>query len=88
MPSVPLKLTREAAQPDLVVALAAIRAELELPTGFPAEASAEAARAVDAYEPPDLDLADIPFVTIDPAGATDLDQALAIEPDGSGWRVF
>ncbi|GHF07703.1 RNB domain-containing ribonuclease [Pseudolysinimonas yzui] len=88
MPSVPLKLTREASQPELVAALAAIRAELELPSGFPAEVSAEAGRAVDAYEPPDLDLTDLPFVTIDPAGATDLDQALAIEPDGAGWRVF
>jgi exoribonuclease R len=88
MPSVPLKLTREASQPELVAALATIRAELELPTGFPAGVSAEAVRAVDAYESPDLDLTDIPFVTIDPAGATDLDQALAIEPDGAGWRVY
>jgi exoribonuclease R len=88
MPAVPLRVTRDAATEELGSALAAIRAELELPTGFPAEVSAEAVRAVDAYEPPDLDLTDIPFVTIDPTGATDLDQALAIEPDGSGWRVF
>jgi exoribonuclease R len=88
VPSIPLKVTREAAQPELVAALAAIRAELELPTGFPAEVSAEAGRAVDAYEVPGLDLTDIPFVTVDPAGSTDLDQALAIEPDGAGWRVF
>lgn len=33
------------------------------------------------------DLTDVPFVTIDPEGSTDLDQALLVEPDGSGWRV-
>lgn len=88
MPSLPLKLSREAAQPDLVAALGAIRADLDLPTGFTPEVEAEAARAVEAYRLPDLDLTDIPFVTIDPAGSTDLDQALAIERDGAGWRVF
>ncbi|HWH97478.1 MAG TPA: RNB domain-containing ribonuclease, partial [Pseudolysinimonas sp.] len=88
MPTLPLKLTREATQPELVAAFAAIRAELELPAGFPPEVEAEAARAVDTYLLPDLDLTDIPFATIDPAGSTDLDQALAIERDGAGWRVF
>lgn len=88
MPAVPLRLTREAATAELTAALAALRAEGELPDAFPAEVEAEAARAVAAYTPPELDLTGIPFVTIDPAGATDLDQALAIEADGSGWRVF
>ncbi|WP_309713735.1 RNB domain-containing ribonuclease [Pseudolysinimonas sp.] len=88
MPSLPLKLTREATQPELAAAFAAIRAELELPTEFPPEVEVEAARAVEAYRLPDLDLTDIPFATIDPAGSTDLDQALAIERDGAGWRVF
>jgi exoribonuclease R len=88
VPSLPLRLTREAAQPELVAALGAIRAELDLPTAFPPAVDAEAARAVDAYALPDLDLTEIPFVTIDPAGSTDLDQALAIERDGDGWRVW
>jgi exoribonuclease R len=88
VPSLPLKLSREAAQPELVAALGAIRAELDLPTGFAPEVEAEAARAIEAFALPDLDLTDIPFVTIDPAGSTDLDQALAIERDGDGWRVF
>jgi exoribonuclease R len=88
MPSVPLKLTREASQPELVAALTAIRTELDLPAGFPPAVDAEAERAVDAYVLPDLDLTGIPFLTIDPAGSTDLDQALAIERDGAGWRVF
>jgi exoribonuclease R len=88
VPSLPLKLSREAAQPELVAALGAVRAELDLPTEFAPEIEAEAARAVATYTLPDLDLTGIPFVTIDPAGSTDLDQALAIERDGDGWRVF
>jgi len=88
MPLLPVKLTRDASQPELVAALAAIRAELELPTGFSPEVLAEAEQAVSAYRLPELDLTEIPFATIDPAGSTDLDQALAIERDGAGWRVF
>ncbi len=34
-----------------------------------------------------LDLSDIEFVTIDPPGARDLDQALHLVPRGDGWRV-
>lgn len=88
MPAVPLRVARAAAEAELADALAALRTELELPTGFPADVEAEAVRAVDRYELPDEDLTALGFITIDPAGATDLDQALAIEPDGSGWRVF
>jgi exoribonuclease R len=88
VPSLPLKVLPEAADPELFSALAAIRAELDLPTGFAPAVEAEAARAVEAYTLPGPDLTDIPFVTIDPAGSTDLDQALAIERDGDGWRVF
>lgn len=88
MPTLPVKLTRDASQPELVAALTAIRGELGLPTEFSREVEAEAAQAVDAYDPPELDLTDVEFATIDPAGATDLDQALAIERDGAGWRVF
>jgi exoribonuclease R len=88
VPSLPLKVLPEAADPELISALAAIRAELDLPTGFAPAVEAEAARAVEAHTLPGPDLTDIPFVTIDPAGSTDLDQALAIERDGDGWRVF
>jgi exoribonuclease R len=88
VPHLPLKLTREAATTDLIAALAALRTELELPSQFPAEVLAEAEAAIAAHVLPELDLTGIPFLTIDPAGATDLDQALAIEADGDGWRVF
>ncbi len=33
------------------------------------------------------DLTDVPFVTIDPEGSRDLDQALHLERWGNGWRV-
>ncbi|NYI41435.1 RNB domain-containing ribonuclease [Demequina lutea] len=33
------------------------------------------------------DLTDVSFVTIDPEGSTDLDQAVLVEVDGQGWRV-
>ena len=87
MPSHPLKLSPDAATTEVGTALAALRTELELPDAFAPEVLAEAEAAVYASRLPDVDLTAIPFVTIDPAGATDLDQALAIERDGDGWLV-
>src|SRR3954469_19854404 len=64
---------------------AAIRRETGLPPSFPADAQAEAEAA--ASRAPDGERVDIPFVTIDPPGARDLDQALHIERRGDGHRV-
>lgn len=66
-----------------------IRAELEVPTEFPPEVLDEAAtvRDLDSLELPQRDETAIPFITIDPAGSMDLDQALHIERDGDGFRV-
>lgn len=84
----PLRLTAEAAHDELAARLATLPAELELSRDFPAEVDAEA-QAVAAEQPlPDADRTDVEFVTLDPAGSTDLDQAFAIEPDGPGWRVL
>ncbi len=67
-----------------------IRAELEVPGEFPAEvltAAEQAAATVlaDLFAPVDgarpIDRRDVGFVTLDPAGSTDLDQAFAIETD-------
>lgn len=88
MPSRPLRLSAEAATADVVAALAALRAELQLPDDFPPEVLAEAESAIAGATLPAEDLTGIPFATIDPVGATDLDQAFAIERDGSGWRVL
>lgn len=64
-----------------------LRAELEVTPDFPPEVE-EAARAAAARPVlPDLDRTDIPFVTIDPEGARDLDQALHVERAGEGWTV-
>ena len=74
-----------AAQTELAEALAALRESLDAPTEFPAEvlAEAEAERASE----PDLDLRDVPFATLDPAGSRDLDQAFHLERAGTGYTV-
>ncbi|QCR19648.1 RNB domain-containing ribonuclease [Agrococcus sp. SGAir0287] len=83
----PLRQQRlRADAPELTAALAAIRADLGAEEAFPAPVEAEAARAAHrALE--GADRTDVPFVTIDPEGSTDLDQALAIEADGAGHVV-
>ncbi len=63
------------AEPDL----SAVWAELDLPRSFPEEVEAEARAAVDAHADGRRDATDIPFVTVDPPGSMDLDQALAVE---------
>ncbi|MBF6206539.1 RNB domain-containing ribonuclease [Streptomyces gardneri] len=65
----------------------AIRSEFGLASAYPAEASAEARDAVDAFAGDRVDRTDIPFVTIDPPGAMDLDQALHIERTPGGFTV-
>ena len=64
--------------------IATIRAELDLPEEFPAEVLAAAEAAAANPRLPELDRTELPFVTIDPEGARDLDQALHIERAGSG----
>lgn len=73
---------------QLAAALAALRTELELPGAYPAGAVEEAREAVADLRLPERDLRDIPFVTIDPATSTDLDQALFIERAGDGYKVL
>ncbi|WP_291377859.1 RNB domain-containing ribonuclease [Demequina sp.] len=54
---------------------------------------AVASEAVERDEDPDhivggrADMTDVPFVTIDPEGSRDLDQAIHVERAGDGWRV-
>ncbi|MFJ4168302.1 RNB domain-containing ribonuclease [Paenarthrobacter sp. NPDC089714] len=73
---------------QLAESLAALRTELELPADYPGEALAEARAAVEHHQLPTRDLLDIPFVTIDPATSTDLDQALFIDRAGEGYKVL
>lgn len=70
--------------PDCLLAegLAAIRTQFQVPAAYPpaalAEAEAAARRVPDAH----ADRTALPFVTLDPASSTDLDQAFAIEAAG------
>jgi len=67
----------------------ALRDELRIPADFPDEVTTAAAQA--AARPVALDgradLRDVPFVTIDPPGSMDLDQAYFGERDGDGYLV-
>ena len=63
----------------------AIRREAGVPQAFPADVQAEAEAA--AHRNVGGDRVDLPFVTIDPPGSRDLDQALHIERRGDGHRV-
>ena len=79
MPSPRVKL------PDPVPGWDALRIELGVPGEFPADVLEAAARAV-----PDLsgdDLRDVPFLTIDPIGSVDLDQAMALSRSGDGYLI-
>lgn len=73
---------------DLTAGLRAIDQELDVPTEFPADVLAEAERAAAHPRLPDLDRTDVPFITIDPEGAKDLDQAMHIERASAGYRVL
>lgn len=62
-----------------------IAEEFELPEHFPEDVHAEALHATDRYADQRRDLLDVPFVTIDPVGSMDLDQAVNIQDaDGAG----
>lgn len=81
------------ASEELEHAFAEIRRTLSLPEEYPAEAVAEAERAARAV-PVDpaasglADLRNVEFLTIDPEGSTDLDQALHLERTPSGGGVL
>lgn len=72
--------------PALTEAVEAIVAELEVPSEFPAEVVDEAAATTEHLSR--VDHTSIPFVTLDPAGSRDLDQAVWIERNGSGCTVW
>jgi exoribonuclease R len=71
----------------LADAIASVRADLDLPDGFSAAVEREAEQVVAANPLPVADLTDVPFITIDPEGSTDLDQAVHIERLGDGYLL-
>jgi len=82
--------TRKIVTPPAAIDFDAIRDELGIPASYPAPAVAEAAAlavAVPAELPRELADEDIPFVTVDPVGSMDLDQAVHLSRDGDGYLV-
>jgi exoribonuclease R len=90
VPHVPLRLAVD--DPDVVSGLALIREQQRVPGPHPGEvvAAAEGAAAAVLGSLDDgarRDARGLAFVTIDPEGSRDLDQALHVRRRGSGWRV-
>ena len=63
--------------------LAALRVRFKVPDGFPPEVVAAAQAAAQRAPSEHVDRTARPFVTLDPASSTDLDQAFAIEASGA-----
>jgi exoribonuclease R len=63
--------------------LAAIRTQFQLPGSFPREVEIAAETAASNSPVDHRDRTSVPFVTLDPASSTDLDQAFAIEASAS-----
>lgn len=68
--------------------IVAIQTEMGVSAKFPPEVEQAAAEAAHSPRLPEVDRTDLPLVTIDPADARDLDQAVHIERVGSGYRVY
>lgn len=62
--------------------------EFQVPCEFDPAIHAEAAAAQDRFADQRVDRRDLEFVTIDPVGSKDLDQAVLIQPLDDGYRVF
>ncbi len=71
----------------LEAAFASIRAEADVRDEFSPEALAEARVAAGTPSLPERDETAVEFLTVDPPGSMDLDQAMHIERSGQGYRV-
>jgi len=98
VPAQHLDLRARESQQRLSESLRALREELDIRAAFPDVVLREAERAVAEHALPVADLRHLPFLTIDPPGSTDLDQAVCLlrsgQPGtgsaeyGSGYEVF
>ena len=68
-------------------AFATAREEQAVRIDFPPEAVREVEQAIATAELPERDETAVPFVTIDPPGSMDLDQAMHIQREGEGYLV-
>jgi exoribonuclease R len=71
---------------NLALHFADVRRELNVPSGFPDTVRAEAASARPSADLVYGDATDLPFLTIDPAGSVDLDQAMHLARTPGGYR--
>ncbi|MGN6781236.1 MAG: RNB domain-containing ribonuclease [Marmoricola sp.] len=78
---------RDGANDALRQGIARIQEELGVTPDFPAEVERAARDAAASPRLPDRDRTDLEFVTIDPAGSMDLDQAMHLARDGDGYVV-
>ncbi|QDW62185.1 RNB domain-containing ribonuclease [Oerskovia sp. KBS0722] len=84
----PPTATVQPAVDPVLTALATLRAEMEIPAEFPQQVLDEAAGAARGdVSAGREDLRDVPFVTIDPPGSMDLDQAVHLERLPGGYLV-
>ena len=67
----------------LTQGLAAVRQQFQVPPDFPVDVLAMAELAAKRVPAAHVDRTDLPFVTLDPASSTDLDQAFVIERSGA-----
>ncbi|WP_026553381.1 RNB domain-containing ribonuclease [Arthrobacter sp. H20] len=88
MPYSHLDLSNRNSQLQLTRALHLLREELGLEAGFPPDVLAEARQAIAQHSRPTTDLTELGFITIDPPGSTDLDQAVHLERTTAGYRVW
>jgi exoribonuclease R len=72
---------------DAALDFASLRHELGIAVEFPSEVLAQAQSVAAGFSSDAPDRTDIPFVTVDPPGARDLDQALHIAKDDDGYLV-
>lgn len=77
----PMKLLDR--QGALTTGLAIIREQFQVPAAFPPDVAVAAEEATSRRSSPRADWTATPFVTLDPASSTDLDQAFALECDGA-----
>ena len=72
---------------EIESSFAELRKNLDVSLEFPADVLADADASVRNSKLPEEDETAIPFLTIDPPESMDLDQALHVERDGTGYRV-
>ena len=71
----------------IAASFARLRESMDVALAFETDVLEDAERSIHAPRLPMRDETSVPFVTIDPRGSLDLDQALHLERRGTGYRV-